>query len=57
MTSVFPSLFSYAVKFLIFLQGPLEGNGSAVAKWFLKSRNTFLEGRLEQSLVVYEVCE
>lgn len=57
MTLVFPSLFSYAVKFLIFLQGLLEGNGTAVAKWFLKSRNTFLEGRLRQSLVVYEVCE
>lgn len=56
MTSVFPSLFSYAVKFPIFLQGLMEGNGTAVAKWFLKSWNAFLEGRLGQSLV-YEVCE
>lgn len=49
--------FSYAVKFLIFLQGLLEGNDTDVANWFLKSRDSFLERRLLQSLVVYEVCE
>lgn len=50
-------LFSYAVKFLIFLQGLLEGNDTDVANWFLKSRDSCLEGRLGQSPVVYEVCE
>lgn len=53
----FSQPFSKAVKSLIFLQGLWEGNDTDVAKWCLKSRNTFLEGRLGQSLVVYEVCE
>lgn len=46
----------YAVKFLMFLQGLLEGNESNIANWFLKSGDSFLERSLWQSLV-YEVCE
>lgn len=52
--------FSWAVTFLIFLQGLLEaGKGvmTDVGNWCLKSKGAFLEGRPGPSRAVDEVCE